>query len=186
MSDQWFSLLLSHCFFSFPLQVNNKKPIGARARFIPELQVVCVLRDCTGGDVRLTWTELEHLRDYDNPVSPGALVKAVLLYSRLVDLSQPDSLASQLKDKWDVHCCLSVLMCFWWYFPASLILTIWNILHSGVPKRSQWIEYATAGYFICRWIQPSPTFTNSLRVMSCWLKQTLWNVRIIWCRLYLF
>lgn len=82
------------------IKVNNKKPIGARARFIPELHVVCVLRDCSGGDVRLTWSELDHLRDYDNPVSPGALVKAVLLYSHLVDLSHPDSLASQLKEKY--------------------------------------------------------------------------------------
>ncbi|KAG0723301.1 L-fucose kinase [Chionoecetes opilio] len=82
------------------IKINNKKPIGARARFIPELQVVCVLRDCSGGDVRLTWTELDHLRDYDNPVSPGALVKAVLLYSRLLDLTHPDSLAAQLNDKY--------------------------------------------------------------------------------------
>lgn len=61
--------------------------------------MVCVLRDCSGADVRLTWVDLDDLRDYDNPVSPGALVKAVLLYCRVVNLSQPDTLAMQLKER---------------------------------------------------------------------------------------
>lgn len=97
------------------IKINNAKPIGARVRFIPELQVVCVLRDCSGADVRLTWTELDHLRDYDNPVSPGALVKAVLLYCRVVDLALPESLATQLKEN----------------YGAGLEVEVWSNLPQG-------------------------------------------------------
>lgn len=67
---------------------------------IPEAKVVCVLRDWCSGETRLTWTCLDHLRDYDNPMSPGALIKAVLLYCRLVDPQSSDSLASQLRNKY--------------------------------------------------------------------------------------
>ncbi|XP_042225778.1 L-fucose kinase-like isoform X2 [Homarus americanus] len=81
------------------IKINKKKPIGARVRIVPELYIACVLRDWSGGDVRLTWTELDHLCDYDNPVSPGALVKAVLLYCQLVDLNSEDSLVLQLKNR---------------------------------------------------------------------------------------
>ncbi|KAK3858192.1 hypothetical protein Pcinc_035600 [Petrolisthes cinctipes] len=81
------------------IKVNNKKPITARVRVIPETKVVCVLGDWCGGETRLTWTHLDHLRDYDNPMAPGALIKAVLLYCRLVDPHSSDSLASQLRHR---------------------------------------------------------------------------------------
>lgn len=62
---------------------------------------MCVLRDWSGGDVRLTWTKLDDLRDYDNPVAPGALVKATLLYCQLVDLTEEDPLDEQLKNRYN-------------------------------------------------------------------------------------
>lgn len=83
------------------IKINKKKPIGARVRFIPEPHIVCVLRDWSGGDVRLTWSQLEQLGDYDNPVAPGALVKVVLLYCRLVDLHSEDTLMSQLNERYN-------------------------------------------------------------------------------------
>ncbi|XP_047496936.1 LOW QUALITY PROTEIN: L-fucose kinase-like [Penaeus chinensis] len=83
------------------IKINKKKPIGARVRFIPEPHIVCVLRDWSGGDVRLTWSQLEQLGDYDNPVAPGALVKVVLLYCRLVDLHSEDTLTSQLTERYN-------------------------------------------------------------------------------------
>ncbi|XP_069157982.1 L-fucose kinase isoform X2 [Procambarus clarkii] len=82
-------------------QINKKKPIGARVRITSEFHIVCTLRDWSGGDVHLTWTTLDDLRDYDNPVAPGALVKATLLYCKVVDLTSEDSLAVQLKDRYD-------------------------------------------------------------------------------------
>nr|XP_053653873.1 L-fucose kinase-like [Cherax quadricarinatus] len=82
-------------------QINKKKPIGARVCFIPEFHIVCVLRDWSGGDVHLTWSELDELRDYDNPIAPGALVKTVLLYCQLLDLTSEESLATQLKQRYD-------------------------------------------------------------------------------------
>lgn len=82
------------------IKINKKKPIGARARMVPEFHVVCVLRDWSGGDVRLTWTEVDHLRDYDNPIAPGALVKAVLVYCQVIDLTSEDSLALQLQNRY--------------------------------------------------------------------------------------
>nr|XP_045618620.1 L-fucose kinase-like [Procambarus clarkii] len=83
------------------IKINKKKPIGARVRITSEFHIVCTLRDWSGGDVRLTWTTLDDLRDYDNPVAPGALVKATLLYCKVVDLTSEDSLAVQLKDRYD-------------------------------------------------------------------------------------
>ncbi|KAK7014451.1 hypothetical protein SK128_013753 [Halocaridina rubra] len=82
------------------IKINKQKPIGARARFIQDLHISCTLRDWSGGDLSLIWTELKDLRDYDNPVAPGALVKAVLLYCHTVELSSEESLATQLKHRY--------------------------------------------------------------------------------------
>ncbi|XP_064098550.1 L-fucose kinase-like isoform X1 [Macrobrachium nipponense] len=82
------------------VKVNGQKPMGARMRFVPEFHIICTLQDWSGGDLVLTWTELEQLCDYDNPVAQGALVKAVLVYCHVLDLSSDDSLASQLEKRY--------------------------------------------------------------------------------------
>lgn len=82
------------------VKVNGQKPIGTKVRFVAKPHIVCTLRDWAGGDLQLVWTELEQLRDYDNPVAQGALVKAVLLYCHTVDISSDESLASQLNNRY--------------------------------------------------------------------------------------
>lgn len=51
-----------------------------------------VLSNSSGDDqiLQLSWTAVEQFRDYDNPLSPGALVKAALVYLNIVDVQNQD------------------------------------------------------------------------------------------------
>ena len=51
--------------------------------------------------LQLQWTSVAEFGDYDNPLSPGALVKAALVYCRIVDLGSDDDLESQLSQYGD-------------------------------------------------------------------------------------
>lgn len=80
--------------------MNGKRPIGSRARFTDALAVSCTLQDWSGAELKLVWEDLEDLRDYDNPVSAGAIVKACLVYAKFVELdNEAMSLQEQLENR---------------------------------------------------------------------------------------
>ncbi|XP_053497718.1 L-fucose kinase isoform X1 [Ictalurus furcatus] len=85
------------------VKVDGKRPIGARARRIPEPRLVLSSRSGTPDCSVTTQTvcnDLADLKDYCQPHAPGALLKAVCLCSDVVCLTSPLSLEQQLIQRW--------------------------------------------------------------------------------------
>ncbi|MDX9755056.1 MAG: L-fucokinase [bacterium] len=75
------------------VQIDGERPIGAKVRRIAEP----VLLFQSGEDDRIhRCTTLDDLRDYAQPLAPGALCKTILLAIGLVSLESPQSLEQQL------------------------------------------------------------------------------------------
>ncbi|KAK5866758.1 hypothetical protein PBY51_011308 [Eleginops maclovinus] len=85
------------------VRVDGRRPIGARARRIPETRLLLVSqsggRD-SGVSTETACDSLDDLRDYCQPHAPGALLKAVCVCSGLVSLSSQDALGQQLMQRW--------------------------------------------------------------------------------------
>lgn len=85
------------------VRVDGKRPIGARARRIPEPRLLLVShsggRD-SGVSTETACDSLDDLRDYCQPHAPGALLKAVCVCSGLVSLSSQHALGEQLMQQW--------------------------------------------------------------------------------------
>ncbi|XP_061449988.1 L-fucose kinase isoform X2 [Rhineura floridana] len=82
--------------------VDGHRPIGAQARRIPEPELQLV--SCSGrleGEVvvELVCRDLENLLDYCQPHAPGALLKAALICTHIVDLPSQKTLREQLKER---------------------------------------------------------------------------------------
>ncbi|XP_028287214.1 L-fucose kinase [Parambassis ranga] len=85
------------------VMVDGKRPIGARARRIPEPRLLLVSH--TGGRDSAVATEtvcdsLHDLNDHCQPHAPGALLKAVCVCSDLVSLASQQPLGHQLMQRW--------------------------------------------------------------------------------------
>ncbi|CAL8260183.1 unnamed protein product [Merluccius merluccius] len=85
------------------VRVDGKRPIGARARRIREPRLLLVSH--AGGRDSDVATEtvcehLEDLKDYCQPHTPGALLKAVCVCSGLVSLTSQQPLEQQLMERW--------------------------------------------------------------------------------------
>uniref|UniRef100_A0A3P8X4B2 L-fucose kinase n=1 Tax=Cynoglossus semilaevis TaxID=244447 RepID=A0A3P8X4B2_CYNSE len=85
------------------VKVDGKRPIGAKARRIPEPRLVLV--SYSGGHRSGVYTEtvcesLDDLKDHCQPHAPGALLKAVCVCSGLVSLTSQHSLVDQLMQRW--------------------------------------------------------------------------------------
>jgi fucokinase len=78
--------------------IDGARPIGAKCRRIPAPQLVLVLEGTLAQ--RLVLTELDQLRTYTQPQSPGALLKAAFCCADVVSLSDERSLAEQLQSKY--------------------------------------------------------------------------------------
>nr|XP_028595274.1 L-fucose kinase isoform X4 [Podarcis muralis] len=81
--------------------VDGHRPIGAQARRIaePELRLVSRSGRLEGEMVvELVCRDLEDLRDYCQPHAPGALLKAALICTHIVDLASQNSLREQLME----------------------------------------------------------------------------------------
>lgn len=84
------------------IKINGQKPIGARARRV-------AFRDSTGGLITvkesahqssslIAINTLDEIKDFENPFSPGVLVKAALVLTGIVDLAKDDlNLEQQLE-----------------------------------------------------------------------------------------
>ncbi|XP_053255380.1 L-fucose kinase isoform X4 [Podarcis raffonei] len=81
--------------------VDGHRPIGAQARRIaePELRLISRSGRLEGEMVvELVCRDLEDLRDYCQPHAPGALLKAALICTHIVDLASQNSLREQLME----------------------------------------------------------------------------------------
>lgn len=89
--------------------VNGRKPIGAKCRVIKnsnsnsECRVVkIVMKDADDDEsstINLVFTQLDELKDYNKPQAVACLMKACLVFTRLVELESGESLSEQLQRK---------------------------------------------------------------------------------------
>ncbi|XP_026570118.1 L-fucose kinase isoform X1 [Pseudonaja textilis] len=82
--------------------VDGRRPIGAQARRIatPELQLISTSGSLEGEVVvELVCRDLEDLKDYCQPHMPGALLKAALVCTHIVNLLSPQTLREQLQER---------------------------------------------------------------------------------------
>lgn len=97
------------CVTNVAILVNNEKPIGAKARIIDEkidnsYFVKIVMQDSESSEDKLNqvtfvFNKLDDFKDYNKPRAVGCLMKAVLIYTRLVELEQNENLSIQLSSK---------------------------------------------------------------------------------------
>ncbi|XP_037372010.1 L-fucose kinase [Talpa occidentalis] len=79
------------------VQVDGRRPIGARARRIPEPELWLAVGP--GQDkmaLKITCRSLDDLRDYCQPHAPGALLKAAFICAGIVSVDSKLSLSEQL------------------------------------------------------------------------------------------
>ncbi|KAJ8302778.1 hypothetical protein KUTeg_019174 [Tegillarca granosa] len=82
------------------LQVNGKRPVGAKAKRISEPQLVMVICGNNGNDTKVICKELSDLEDYYQPHAPGALLKSAFLCADIVNLQSEKTLKQQLLDNY--------------------------------------------------------------------------------------
>ncbi len=117
------------CVTNVSILVNGRKPIGAKAKVIKtgddneqeQNYVQILMKDnefCPDDScqVSLKFTHLDEFRDYNKPQALACLVKAVCIFTKLVDLNDPKTLSQQLRKKLN----------------GSLIIQTWT----GVPHGS--------------------------------------------------
>ncbi|XP_066493158.1 L-fucose kinase isoform X2 [Tiliqua scincoides] len=82
--------------------VDGHKPIGAQARRIaePQLRLISTSGGLEGEVImELICRDVEDLQDYCQPHAPGALLKAALICTKVVDLCSQKSLREQLRER---------------------------------------------------------------------------------------
>ncbi|XP_067651598.1 L-fucose kinase-like isoform X1 [Haliotis asinina] len=82
------------------LLINGKRPIGVKARRIPEPVIKLEICSDTAESQYVVCKELCDLEDYYQPHTPGALLKASFVCADIVDLTSSTSLAKQLMEKY--------------------------------------------------------------------------------------
>jgi len=82
------------------IRVDNLRPIGAMVRRLPELEVVLVLLGQEGRESRIVCRQLEEMLTYNQPLTPGALLKAAVIVAEVIDIKSPLSLAEQLQQRY--------------------------------------------------------------------------------------
>lgn len=96
------------CVTNVAILVNEKKPIGARASIFNKNSNDALIRIImqnssddhdTADMLRFEFTNLNEFRDYNKPQSVACLMKAVCVFTKLVELENHQSLCEQLKKK---------------------------------------------------------------------------------------
>ncbi|KAM9301554.1 L-fucose kinase [Gastrophryne carolinensis] len=111
--------------------VDGQRPIGARARRIPEAELHLCSRSGPRGAVhqtQLTCRSLADLQDYCQPQAPGALLKAAFICSGTVEPTSEKSLSQQLVEKYGGGIELQT----WSYLPHGSGLGTSSILAGAV------------------------------------------------------
>jgi len=76
---------------NFSILIDGKRPIGAKVRRVETPHLVLVM-----GATKLELTKLDSLRDYTQPQSPGALLKAAFCCAEIVSIDVDTTLKEQL------------------------------------------------------------------------------------------
>ena len=90
--------------------VNNEKPIGAKARIIKRHNqddtffLKVIMQDSLddkeqSSQATFEFHNLDDFKDYNQPKAACCLVKAVCIFTKLVDLEKVQSLSDQLREK---------------------------------------------------------------------------------------
>ncbi|XP_033113326.1 L-fucose kinase-like [Anneissia japonica] len=82
------------------IQLNGKRPIGAKCKKIPEPHISLVLKSNYSPSVALECNLLDDLQDYNNPQAPGALLKAAFICAEVVAFPSDVSLSDQLQSRY--------------------------------------------------------------------------------------
>ncbi|CAD5120614.1 DgyrCDS9171 [Dimorphilus gyrociliatus] len=69
------------------IKVDGKRPIGAKARRIAECKII--FRSLDKDAVEIVIDDVNQLKDYNQPHAPGALIKAALICSEILNLETP-------------------------------------------------------------------------------------------------
>lgn len=96
------------CVTNVAILVNNQKPIGAKGRIVQETKddsffVKIITQDSANSEdnlnqVSFIFTQLDEFRDYNKPQAIGCLMKAVFVFTKLIEFNE-ESLNEQLKKK---------------------------------------------------------------------------------------
>lgn len=95
------------CVTNVAILVNDKMPIGAKARVFKastqnsECHIKIVMKESASDDdsqVVLIFKNLDELKDYNKPQAVACLMKAVFLFTKLVEFNET-SLSEQLREK---------------------------------------------------------------------------------------
>ena len=97
------------CVTNVAIQIEGTNPIGAKARIIRNLgdsskrnHIQIVMKESADEnetDVKLYFNDLNDFKDFNKPLVAGCLMKAVFIYTKLVDLNSLESLDKQLEKK---------------------------------------------------------------------------------------
>lgn len=94
------------CVTNVSILVNGRKPIGSKAKVIKSSEQHCVHivmkdyeHDDESGQIVLKFTRLDEFRDYNKPHALACLIKAVCVFTKLVELNDDLSLSEQLEKK---------------------------------------------------------------------------------------
>eukprot|EP00047_Mylnosiga_fluctuans_P004512 m.234963 g.234963 ORF g.234963 m.234963 type:complete len:1084 (-) comp12747_c0_seq1:63-3314(-) len=77
------------------IMIDGERPIGAKARRIPEAHLALVVDKQT-----IIVESLDQIRNYTQPQAPGALLKAAFCCAEIVSLDDPRSLKDQLLERY--------------------------------------------------------------------------------------
>ncbi|XP_005105725.1 L-fucose kinase [Aplysia californica] len=80
------------------LLINGKRPIGAKARRIPEPLIRLTIVNEGAANTEVVCHTLKDMEDYCQPLAPGSLLKAAFVCVDLVDLKSQTSLSQQLME----------------------------------------------------------------------------------------
>ncbi|CAF0975030.1 unnamed protein product [Brachionus calyciflorus] len=146
------------CVTNLAILVNNEKPIGAKARVLKETKensffVKIIMQDSANLTDELTqvsfvFSEIDDFRDYNKPQAVGCLVKAALVFTKLIELNE-QSLHDQLSKKLNG----SLELCTWTGLPhgsglgtssilvACVLKIVWFLM--GIEVSNETLSYST-------------------------------------------
>ena len=96
------------CVTNVAIFIDSGNPIGTKARILPKKQNECLNHikivmkesaDENETDIKLYFNDLSDFKDYNKPLVAGCLMKAVFIFTKLVELDSKDSLDQQLEKK---------------------------------------------------------------------------------------
>ncbi|XP_046842664.1 L-fucose kinase-like [Xenia sp. Carnegie-2017] len=82
------------------IKIRGKKPLGAKVRKIHDLQLLLVIASETD-TIKITCNKLSDLQNYSKPNAPGALLKAAVCCTNIIDITSKKTLQQQLQEKYN-------------------------------------------------------------------------------------